>query len=222
MERLSEFWWQVVRFGFRLLYNEMAFTYDTVSWVVSLGAWREWQRTALNHLPHTENNTVLELAFGTGNLHQDLLLDGYRVVGLDLSPHMARITSAKLQREQLPINLLRGRGEALPFANEAVDAVVCTFPTPFIFEQATLENLYRVLKPGGRLVIVLSGMLTGKNPSVAVLEWLYEITGQRGEAATEDVLHAFFAVGFEATAMQESCEGSVALLIVADKPLTSD
>jgi hypothetical protein len=51
MKQLTGLWWRLVRFGFRLLYNEMAFTYDAVSAVVSLGEWRSWQRAALNFLP---------------------------------------------------------------------------------------------------------------------------------------------------------------------------
>jgi hypothetical protein len=47
---MKRLWWGLVRFGFRLLYNEFAFTYDTVSKVVSLGAWRCWQRAALKYL----------------------------------------------------------------------------------------------------------------------------------------------------------------------------
>ncbi|MCZ7544410.1 MAG: hypothetical protein M5R40_13175 [Anaerolineae bacterium] len=45
---LERLWWALVRFGFRLLYNELAFTYDLVSRVVSLGQWRAWQRAAFS------------------------------------------------------------------------------------------------------------------------------------------------------------------------------
>ena len=71
---MSQAWWALVRFGFRLLYNELAFTYDTVSWVVSLGAWRCWVDAALAHLDG--QSPVLELAHGPGNLHIDLALAG--------------------------------------------------------------------------------------------------------------------------------------------------
>ncbi|MCB9446672.1 MAG: class I SAM-dependent methyltransferase, partial [Ardenticatenaceae bacterium] len=40
-------WKKLIRFGFRLLYNELAWTYDAVSWLVSLGDWRSWQQAAL-------------------------------------------------------------------------------------------------------------------------------------------------------------------------------
>jgi hypothetical protein len=50
MRSAPSLWWRLVRFGFRLLYNEFAFSYDLVSKVVSLGAWRCWQQSALKHL----------------------------------------------------------------------------------------------------------------------------------------------------------------------------
>ncbi len=69
-------YWRLVKFGFRLLYNEMAFTYDAVSWIASLGEWREWQRAALKHLNVQPDAHVLELAHGTGNLQLDLRAAG--------------------------------------------------------------------------------------------------------------------------------------------------
>lgn len=99
---LQKFWWRFVRFGFRLLYNELAFTYDIVSWFVSLGEWRAWQRSALRHLPPT--GRILELAHGTGNLQLDLHAAGYyQTIGYDLSPYMGQITRYKLERRGLGV-----------------------------------------------------------------------------------------------------------------------
>ena len=92
---IFKLWWSLVRFGFRLLYNEMAFTYDWVSWLVSFGQWRRWQRAALRYLNARPDELVLELAHGTGSLHLDMRARGYRTIGLDLSPYMGRIASRK-------------------------------------------------------------------------------------------------------------------------------
>ena len=64
-------WRSLLRFGFRLLYHELAWTYDLVSRVVSLGQWRTWQRTALEHLAARRGDPILELAHGTGDLQID-------------------------------------------------------------------------------------------------------------------------------------------------------
>ena len=55
----------LLRIGFHLLYNELAWSYDLVSWAVSLGQWRTWGRASLRYLLGPR---VLEVAFGTGDI----------------------------------------------------------------------------------------------------------------------------------------------------------
>lgn len=209
-------WWKLVRFGFRLLYNEFAFTYDTVSQTVSLGRWRCWQRSALKYLP--PQGTVLELAHGTGDLQLDLYAAGYRVFGHDLSASMGQITRDKLRRAQQPVRLSRGFAQKLPYGAAVFDAVVSTFPTEFIVAAPTLHEVQRVLKSDGVFVVVPNGVLTGKDAVAQSLEWLYRITGQRGEASPEGEIARFFSdFGFEARYLYEPCPHSVAMLIVARK-----
>ena len=57
---MTRLWRSSVRFGFRLLYHEFAFSYDLVSWVASMGAWRCWVESSLRHLP--PGSPVLELS----------------------------------------------------------------------------------------------------------------------------------------------------------------
>jgi len=139
----------LVRFGFRLLYNELAWTYDRVSRAVSLGQWRQWQRAVI---PRLSGQRVLEIAFGTGDLLVDMTAVGYRPYGLDLSPYMVRLARAKLARKGMAAPLCQGRVQALPFANGLFDSVAITFPTDFICQPSALAEIGRVLAPGGRLV----------------------------------------------------------------------
>ncbi|HEX2621008.1 MAG TPA: methyltransferase domain-containing protein [Phototrophicaceae bacterium] len=227
-------WWRLIRFGFRLLYNEMAFTYDLVSKAVSMGQWRCWQRAALKHLKPGTQSLILELAHGTGDLQLDLASAGYRSIGYDLSPYMGRIASRKLQRHGVKARLVRGLAQGLPFADESVDAIVCTFPTDFIFAESTLHEAWRVLRPEGRLVIVINGVFTGRGLMTRLLEGLYWITGQRpahseqpnptcqsglapGQEAFNRVMGVFRSCDFEAELKREPCQGSYAQVIVADK-----
>ena len=209
-------WWALIKLGFRLLYDELAFTYDFVSMVVSLGAWRCWQRTALKHLPPVGTGRVLELAHGTGNLQLDLAAAGYEAVAIDFSAQMGQIASRKLYRGQLAVRLARAKAQQLPYAARTFAGVVSTFPTPFILEPATVREVHRVLDVGGQFVVVVNGVLTGGGVAAAGLEWLYRITGQR-EGHRFDVIEYLADYGFAAQVVQESCPRSTATVIVAHK-----
>lgn len=216
---MASMWDRTVRFGFHLLYNQFAFTYDLVSQVVSMGQWRCWQRAALEHLNAQAGDAVLELAFGTGDLHLDLHAAGYRVFGHDLSPFMLRIASAKLRRHGQASRLSRGKAQALPFAGATFQAVVSTFPTEFILQPETLHEVYRVLVPGGRLVVVPNAVLSGTGAVEAGIEWLYRVTGQRGGSATDpDTIQNFLApYGFETQVVEAACKNSLVTVVISRK-----
>ncbi len=174
---MTRFWWNLVRLFFRLLYGHFAWTYDAVAWLVSLGQWKAWGRVALRYV---EGPRVLELAHGPGHLQVAMARRGWWSVGLDLSPQMERQARRRLLRSGLPPRLVRARAQALPFRDSAFPSAVATFPTEFIIDPRTAREVARVLSPGGRIVIVANGLLTGRGPLAASLEWLYRVTGQRG------------------------------------------
>lgn len=209
-------WWRLVKFGFRLLYNEMAFTYDTVANVVSLGQWWEWQRAALKFLPPPTAGQVLDLAHGTGRFHQDLYAGGWQPIGFDLSAQMGHITQRRLKRKNLPVMLARGMAQQLPFPNAHFSAVVSTFPTPFITEESTVSEIYRVLKPGGRLVFVPNAVLTKGGAARTVLEGAYQATGQRGPWPV-DLESRFQMQGFDVSIHLEELQRSTVQIFVANR-----
>lgn len=214
--KLGKAWWWLVHFAFRLLYNEMAWTYDVVSWVVSLGQWRDWQQTSLKHLNIDAGGIVLEMAHGTGNLQLDLAKAGYRRLAFDVSPHMGQIASRKLRKNHLTPNFVRAKAQAMPFATSSVDAIVSTFPTPFIIELETLQEAHRVLRPRGRLVIVPNAVLTKGGLAKEALETAYRVTGQRGPWAV-DLETRFREAGFELSFVAEPCRWSMAQVLVAQR-----
>ena len=141
------------------LYNEFAWMYDLVSWLVSFGRWADWRRSVLDFCngPH-----VLEIGFGTGELLLELQKMNFRVVGLDASNAMHRIVRRKLAKSDANIPLIMGLSQNMPFMESTFDTIVSTFPASFILESATLQEVSRLLKPadpqretpGGQLVIV--------------------------------------------------------------------
>lgn len=183
MSITKRLWQRTVRLGFRLLYNELAWTYDVVSWLVSLGEWRRWQLAAL---PFVAGPRVLEIAHGPGHMLLALARDGHQTAGLDLSEAMGRLARRRLRRAGIPAQLARGEVQRLPFAPGSFHTVLTTFPTAFIAEPETMDGVYRVLRPGGRFVIVPEGHLTGNSLLHRFIDWLFVITGQREGAFAVD------------------------------------
>ena len=206
------------RFGFHLLYNECAFTYDVVSRAVSLGHWRSWQRCAMQFLPDPKAGVVLELAHGTGELQVDITKAGYHAVGLDVSRAMGRLAHRKLTRHGLGAVLIQGEAARLPVSSNAISALVCTFPTSFIFHPNTLSEIERVLKPDGQAVIVLSARLTRSGMLAAAIRSLYQLTGQAYNTISDKEIRRRFRVSrLSAEARTMNFDDSLAQLVILRK-----
>lgn len=170
---------RLLKLAFEALYGPFAWAYDWVSRTFFLGQWRLWQRAAI---PHLLGPRVLEVGMGTGNLQLDLVRAGYSAWGIDLSPQMLRQATAKARRLDTNFNACRARAQTLPFPAACFDSVVSTFPTEYIADPATLQEIRRVLRPGGRLVIVPGGWLTPNDPKGKAFEGVARVVyGYGGE-----------------------------------------
>ena len=165
---------RLVRWAFHRFYHEFAWTYDTVAALVSGGSWVAWARTALPYL----SGQVLELGCGTGNL-QHSLAGQPRAIGMDASAQMLSLARSKLARAGRLIRLVRAFAQALPFPPSSFDSLVATFPSEYIADLATLAEARRVLRPGGRLVIVLAAAFARDRLYERLVGLAYRLTLQR-------------------------------------------
>jgi ubiquinone/menaquinone biosynthesis C-methylase UbiE len=204
----------LLRFFFRLLYNQFAWAYDWVSSTVSFGQWRAWQRTGLSRL---RGRRVLEIAHGTGDLLLDLTALGFEVTGLDLSRAMGRQAGRKLRAHGLAVPLVRARVQALPFADQAFPSLLATFPTDFIVDPPALAEFNRVLQPGGVLVSVPVAQITGPGLADRLAGWLFQVTGQSATDWFAPVLERYAEAGFTTRIERVPLPRSLVTLIVAEK-----
>ena len=154
--------------SFDRLYDELAWAYDPVSWLVSGGRWRAWQRSIY---PYLVPGRLLEIGPGPGHLLAELLARGHDAFGLERSPAMLRLARRLLTGRGHSGRLVGGDARSLPFANGSFSSVVLTFPSGYVFDVRFLAGVARVLRPGGRLVVVLAAA-TGAWPWPGLLEWV--------------------------------------------------
>jgi len=148
-----------LRWFFKHLYTTLAWSYDWVAWIVSMGQWTKWLAVVLERLPA---GMVLELGHGPGHLQARLGGRRWIPFGIDPSRQMSLLAAHRLMRSGSRMRLSRARAQNLPFAAGTFDALVSTFPSEYIMEAATLQEASRVLKPKGTLVVVPAARITGK------------------------------------------------------------
>ena len=143
---------------FETLYKNR-YLYRFASTVPFAGQWRTWQQLVL---PRLHGQDVLELGCGLGDLLADMLSAGYTCRAVEHSPQMVAAARDTLRKRGIgKANMvIQGSAQSLPFSNEAFDCVVSTFPNEYILDPDTISEVERVLRPGGRLIVVEGGMLT--------------------------------------------------------------
>lgn len=167
---------KLLRLAFYTLYHPLAPIYDYVADLVSLGQWKVWIQEVI---PYLQGTRLLELGHGPGHLQRFLLDLGLLPFGLDESAPMGRLARRNLRKlGYAQINLTRGLAQHLPFPANAFSTVVATFPSDYIFDPHTLSEIRRVLRPKGRLVVLLSAWPSENAIPARFFAWLLHITGQ--------------------------------------------
>lgn len=205
----------ILRPAYYLLYHHLSWMYDLVAWTISLGRWNDWVQTSLPFL----EGRVLEIGYGPGHLQKKMTEAGLFPFGLDESRFMARQASRRLKKAEMPARLSRGLAQSLPFMADTFDSVVATFPAEYIFDPHTLDEVYRILSPGGRFIVVPMAWVTGTRPLERLAAWLVRVSGQA--VGLESILQAtkarFLAGKFQVRHELLDGKGSRVLVIVAGK-----
>jgi len=141
----------VQRAAFASLYRFGGRIYDPFTVFLFGQGWGRWRTAVLAYL---EDGPILDLGCGTGALAEELVRRGNEVVGLDLEPSMLARAN---RRVGLHSRLVRGNAMQLPFRTAAFASCVTTFPANYILRTATLNEIARVLRPGGIFAVVMSG-----------------------------------------------------------------
>lgn len=202
-----------LRLAFDLLYHAFAWSYDLVAAVVSFGRWNTWVRATQAHLT---GKRLLELGPGPGHLQSALHANGFAPVGLDESRQMLRQASRRLRQTGSQPQLARGLAQSLPFAEHAFDGLVATFPSEYIFDPRTLAEARRVLRPGGRLVVLAGAWPAGPGP----LRWLARLAGVAEEDPSTGLdarlADPFIQAGFRAEVRLERAKSGTLVFIICE------
>lgn len=139
------------------MFDAIAPTYERVNQITSLGRDRHWRRKAVSLAGVWPDDRVLDVACGTGDLARAFAAAGPRgVVGADFAHNMLSLAAGRGDRG---LTWCRADALTLPFADESFTIVSCAFGVRNFQDLSRgLGEMYRVLAPGGRAVVLEFGL----------------------------------------------------------------
>lgn len=140
------------------MFNDIAFRYDFLNHFLSAGIDKCWRKKVRKHLAPYHPELILDVATGTGDLAIELVkLNPEKITGIDIATEMLSIGNKKINERNLDkvITLQEGDSENLDFKTGTFDAVTVAFGVRnFENLKRGLSEMYRVLKPGGHVVVL--------------------------------------------------------------------
>lgn len=154
------------------MFDNIAFRYDFLNSLLSLGIHKGWRKKCVKLLQESKPKTILDVATGTADFAMECAkLGPEKIIGVDISEGMMKFGREKIKKAGLEklITLEYGDAETLAFPDNTFDAIVVGFGVRnFENLEKGMINLHRILKPGGKLVI-----LEFSNPRIGFIKWLY-------------------------------------------------
>ena len=146
------------------MFDTISKDYDGLNRVISFGIDVKWRKKVVELVSDTNPVSILDIATGTGDLIISMAsTSAHKLIGLDISPGMLAVGKEKIKKQGLQgqIEMILGDSEQLPFANNSFDAITVAFGVRnFENLEKGLSDIYRVLNPGGKLVILETSVPT--------------------------------------------------------------
>ena len=155
------------------MFNNISKTYDFLNHFMSLGIDIIWRKMAINELKSTKPKLILDVATGTGDFAFEALkiLQPDKIIGVDISRGMLDVADQKIAKRHLSdqFEVRMGDSEKLLFDADEFDALTVAYGVRnFENLEKGLADIYRVLKPGGKAVV-----LEFSKPKVFPVKQLY-------------------------------------------------
>jgi demethylmenaquinone methyltransferase / 2-methoxy-6-polyprenyl-1,4-benzoquinol methylase len=158
------------------VFHSVADKYDVMNDLMSFGIHRIWKKITIEYSSVRKGQKVLDLAGGTGDLtakFSQLVGDSGLVVLADINESMLKVGRDKLRDKGLFKNIeyVQANAEELPFADNYFDCITISFGLRNVTDkEKALCSIWRVLKPGGRLLI-----LEFSKPQYQILNKAYDL-----------------------------------------------
>lgn len=140
------------------IFDDIAPSYDRLNHFLSFDVDKRWRRKAIRSLDAAGKQLLLDVACGTGDFSIAAARAGVKqVIGIDISEKMLEIGREKVKACGLEerVRLCCGDSERMEFPDDSFDAVTVAFGVRnFEHLEAGLKEMYRVLKPGGQVVVL--------------------------------------------------------------------
>lgn len=146
------------------MFDTISKEYDGFNRIITFGIDVKWRKKVVNIVKNSKPEAVLDIATGTGDLIINMAESGAKkLTGLDISAGMLEVGKEKIRRKNLSdkIEMIVGDSENLPFEDNSYDAVTVAFGVRnFDHLEKGLKEINRVLKPGGKFVVLETSVPT--------------------------------------------------------------
>jgi demethylmenaquinone methyltransferase/2-methoxy-6-polyprenyl-1,4-benzoquinol methylase len=151
------------------LFHALPSRYDSLSAALSFWQDPRWRRALVDEIGPRAGERILDVATGTGMVAAELRARAdCSVVGLDQSTEMLAAARTRFVEDGARVSLIEGHAEELPFADESFDALTFTYLLRYVDDpRATVRELARVVRPGGRVASLEFGVPPRRVPRAA-------------------------------------------------------